>query len=107
MIGEVLQSIHSFLLILLLSIFAYCHLLIYYTYATTSEELYDSDNLRDTIWLNIRKSYVLVYGELSNWDELDWGHFILFGIFAFFVPLIMTNLIIAFMSDSYSKVQNN
>ena len=34
-------------------------------------------------------------------------HFIIFVIFSFFIPLVLMNMLIAIMSNTYARVQSN
>lgn len=49
--------------------------------------------------------FLLMYGDFST-DEYNAGMWILFIIASIFMPLIMLNLLIAIMSDTYERVSN-
>jgi hypothetical protein len=52
-------------------------------------------------------SYVLSYGDLGSFDEFMYLKFFIFMMFSFLIPLVLMNMLIALMSDSYSRVQTN
>ena len=50
----------------------------------------------------------MAFGDFSDFtDDYTTTGFIIFAFFSFFVTLIMMNLLIAIMSDSYERVQAN
>lgn len=49
-------------------------------------------------------SYALAFGELGSIEEYDGVQFAIFGIFSFFIPLVLMNMLIAIMSDVYERV---
>lgn len=51
-----------------------------------------------------RQSYTLSFGELGPFDEMNWFTFIFFVIFSFFIPLVLMNMLIAIMGDTYGRV---
>lgn len=94
MIFDILYDIRTFLMILLLATVAYSQILLTFD----RSDAYDSYG---------RIGYLLAFGELSGPEEFGLTKFIIFGIFAFIVPLVMMNLLIALMSDSYARIQSN
>jgi hypothetical protein len=46
-------------------------------------------------------------GELGAFDEFQYMQFFIFIMFSFLVPLVLMNMLIAIMSDSYARVQSN
>ena len=53
---------------------------------------------------NIRSSYVITLGELGDFNEIPWVNFFIFVLFSFLIPLVLMNMIIALMGDSYTRV---
>lgn len=92
MIMEILTDVTIFLIMLFIIIFAYSHLLI-----VLSDEDYTFES-------TFKSSYVLSFGELDdsrNNGLIDWINFM---IFSFSITLVLMNLLIAIMSDSYERV---
>jgi hypothetical protein len=50
---------------------------------------------------------VLAFGDFGGFDEFSITKFIVFMVSSFVVPLVMMNLLIALISDSYAKIQEN
>lgn len=55
----------------------------------------------------LRSSYVLSFGELGDFAEAAVVKFFVFALFSFIIPLVLMNLLIAIMSDSYARIQEN
>ena len=53
---------------------------------------------------NIRSSYVITLGELGDFDNIPLVNFFIFVLFSFLIPLVLMNMIIALMGDSYTRV---
>ncbi len=49
----------------------------------------------------------MAYGDLGNFMEFNVVRFTMFCLFSFFIPLVLLNMLIALMSDSYARVQTN
>ena len=91
MIIEILYDIKAFLLIFFAALVAYGQII-----------------LRDEFWLpQIRASYVLAFGDFQEVKTENPLQMILFSLFTFFTSLVLMNLLIAIMSDSYERVQAN
>lgn len=56
---------------------------------------------------NIRSSYVMTLGELGEFEDIPIPNFLIFVLFSFLIPLVLMNMIIALMGDSYTRVQTN
>lgn len=54
--------------------------------------------------MDLRNSYVLSLGELGGFDEIPLLNFFIFMVFSFLIPLVLMNMIIALMGDSYTRV---
>ena len=94
MIGEILMDIMSFLLILFTSMFAYSQI----NYVLSSEKNFDGD---------IKAGYTLSLGDTPDLDDYPLYNFFIFMIFSFLIPMVLMNMMIALMGDSYTRVQNN
>ena len=53
---------------------------------------------------NIRNSYVISLGELGDFESIPPVSFMVFALFSFLIPLVLMNMIIALMGDSYARV---
>ena len=54
-----------------------------------------------------RQSYTLAFGDFGDFGEFSKTKFIIFVFSTFIVPLVMMNLLIAIISDSYARIQAN
>ena len=79
------------------ALFAYAQI----TYVLTT------DLEKKSLETDLMNSYVLSLGELGGFDEFGYLQFAVFIMFSFLVPLVLMNMLIAIMSDSYSRVQSN
>lgn len=95
MILEILVEIKTFSILLAFAMTAYCQIMVSFTAFEGS----------DSQW---KSSYVIAFGDLGG-DYTDFGvfKFFMFMIFTFFIPLLLMNMLIAIMSDTYSRVQAN
>ena len=93
MIFEILSDSKSFILILVASMLAYAHIMI------TMDHFNDPD-----VGAQSRMSYTLSFGELGPFDEMSSFQFFFFVIFSFFIPLVLMNMLIAIMGDTYGRV---
>lgn len=96
MIFEIINDITTFLIILFTALFAYAQI----TYVLT-------DSSDKSIITDLSNSYVLSLGELGSFDEFGYLQYFIFIMFSFLVPLVLMNMLIAIMSDSYARVQSN
>lgn len=56
----------------------------------------------------IKYSYVLAFGDFNSlYADYNPLQFFMFVVFTFFIPLLLMNMLIAIMSDSYARVQAN
>ena len=94
MIFEILSDISTFMIILIAAMVSYTQITMIIT---------QQDNI-DKHW---RASYVLSLGELGDFETISATQFAIFIIFSFFVPLLLMNMLIAIMSDSYERVMAN
>ena len=97
MIFEIISDISTFMIIMFTALFAYAQ--IYYVIDNTTT----SEGASDFIGY-ISDSYVLSLGELGDYDTYGFLKYFTFMIFSFLVPLVLLNMLIAIMSDSYSRV---
>lgn len=92
MIQELLSDVLVFLAMLFIIIFAYMHLLV----ILGDGELSFSDTFKI--------SYTTTYGELDDSKDDGFIAWMNFMIFTFAMTLVLMNLVIAIMSDSYEHV---
>jgi hypothetical protein len=57
-----------------------------------------------SIITDLTNSYVLSLGELGAFEEFGYLQFFIFVMFSFLVPLVLMNMLIALMADSYTRV---
>jgi hypothetical protein len=62
-----------------------------------------SDDAED----DFRQGYVLAFGDLGDFSEFPLIKFLMFSMFTFLIPLTLMNMLIAIMSDTYARVQEN
>mmetsp|Transcript_13159 Transcript_13159/g.2022 ORF Transcript_13159/g.2022 Transcript_13159/m.2022 type:complete len:94 (+) Transcript_13159:750-1031(+) len=93
MLIEIVQDLLAFLIILIYSIFTFAILLTIYT----------KDSLNYDFSESMRISYRVVHGDwdIDGFGTAEWVWFILATIVN---PLIMLNLVIALMGDTYNNV---
>ena len=91
---EIINDITTFLIILFTALFAYAQICY----------VIDGDKDVDT---ELRLSYGLALGELGDIEEFSLIKFLFFVLFSFFIPLVLLNMLIALMADSYTRVQSN
>ncbi len=95
MIFEIITGITAFLIILGLTFLAFTQIMFSFTFGEAG-------------WLAMfRGSYVLSLGELGDFGEYSIYQSAFFFVFSFFVPLVLMNMLIAIMSDTYARVQEN
>lgn len=99
MIFEIIYDIKTFLIILFSSLLAYAQI----SFVLDA----NTDAVDDGFVTQLKNSYVLSLGELGDFGEFSALRFIVFIIFSFLIPLVLMNMLIALMSDSYSRVQTN
>jgi len=100
MIFEIFKDISAFMIILVVSVVAYAQVSMIF-------KTLDSEHKVD-IESYLRSSYLLTLGELGD-DIKDstTTYFIIFTVFSFFIPILLLNMLIAIMSDSYERVMAN
>lgn len=91
MIFEIIGDITTFLIILFTALIAYAQICY----------VIDNDGEVD---MQVRNSYVLALGELGEYEEFSFMKFLVFVLFSFFIPLVLLNMLIALMADSYTRV---
>ena len=74
-------------------------------FSTTYYTIRDNDD-KKTILTSISHMYLLIFGEFSI-DNYGQAEFTLFFAATFFLALIMLNLVIALMTDTYERVMTN
>ena len=94
MVSEIIKDIKSFLIILFAAIFAYAQI---------------NYSLNDEIGIDVqlKASYGIAFGDLGDYKELPYVDTFMFTCFSFFIPLVLLNMLIAIMADSYTRVQTN
>ena len=106
MLLQICIDILAFLFILALTIFSFAHVFLIMLKENTQEgaELVN-------IWGSIRKSYLIVFGQYDMIDgfgdfnfNLSWFFFICITIF---INIILLNLLISIISDTYSRFKEN
>jgi hypothetical protein len=97
MMFDVVADLGTFILILLLVILAYAQITI---------SIEDSGDAKTFDELS-RQAYVLAFGDFGGFDTFTFVKFMVFVIFSFVVPLVMMNLLIAIISDSYAVITSN
>ena len=90
MILDVIYDIKIFLMILFVVVFAYGQILI----SIDPEGPYEL----------MTRAYGLAFGDLGDYSTFSYVKFSIFAGFSFLIPLVMMNLLIAIMSDSYARV---
>jgi len=65
----------------------------------------DSNRENTNLMGSFRHIFLLMYGDFSV-DDYSTSMWILFCIASIFMPLVMLNLLIAIMSDTYERVTN-
>ena len=96
MIFEIINDITTFLIILFTALFAYAQI----TYVMTIE----TTDVHKDLENDLKNSYVLGLGELGDFPAFGYLHFAVFMMFSFLVPLVLMNMLIALMADSYTRV---
>ena len=63
-----------------------------------------SNNKNISYWKSFQHNYILGFGEFSTdeYTEYDW---VLFFISSLMIPLVMLNMLISIISDSYYRLQ--
>ena len=93
MIIEVMKDMGPFLLIFIMSTFAFC--IAFYAASSNEEDFIDM----------VKHSYNLTYGEYDNENYNNLELFIFF-VASLFNALLLLNLLIAIMGDTYDRVRN-
>ena len=88
---DVIHDLRTFMLVLMIFYAAYTQIMITLSDDFTSAEV-------------MRSSYGLLYGDFGDYTEFDTVKFVVFVFFTFVIPLVLMNLLIAIMSDSYARV---
>jgi hypothetical protein len=96
MIFEIIKDISTFMIILFVAVIAYAQISMIDGQADVSD-----------IGEFLKDSYALTLGDLGEFDEHSTTQFIVFIIFSFFVTILLMNMVIAIMSDSYERVMAN
>ena len=95
MLLEIMVDIRAFTIILVLSMTAYAQISMFLKREYTPP-MYE------------RLSYALAFGDFGNMHlDCTLTGFIIFVIFSMFTTLVLMNLLIAIMSDTYERVQSN
>jgi hypothetical protein len=92
---DVIFDLRTFMMVLIVFFSAYAQIMI-----TLREEGTAPNDI-------LRSSYGLLFGDFGSYDEFSTVNFCVFVFFSFIIPLVLMNLLIAIMSDSYARVQEN
>ena len=108
LITELIFGLNGFLIILLMSIAAYCQIVAHYFAVENSiGDGIGETSFSDYIFDSIKGGYGLIYGQFpEELSEYTSGQYIVLAIFAFALPLVMMNMLIANMGSTYERVQN-
>lgn len=106
LVVEVLKDIRAFALVLCLALMAFS-----VSFSILTFDNYNFEYQRETFLTKIKHMYLLMYGDFNvdEYDEASAGKksaslWLLFVLSSIFMPLIMLNMLIAIMSDTYEKV---
>ncbi len=55
----------------------------------------------------LANSYVLAFGEFNNTEQITMFEYVVFVFFVFFITLVLMNLLIAIMGNTFANVQAN
>jgi len=69
--------------------------------------MYTETSLSSDASATLKGSYVMAFGELGDYANMNFVQFFIFALFSFFIPLLLMNMLIAIMSDAYERVQSN
>lgn len=107
MINVIFVDIAPFMIILLVTMLASTHL----NFVVVKQSYFigevDDDEFQEDgdMFVGMSKdAYALSLGETPDYGDLLNLHFFVFLVFSFLIPLVLMNLLIAIMSDSYEKV---
>merc|ERR1740139_427 len=106
MLGQVVKDVQPFLLILAIGFFAVTNAFWFKSHIENPNSAADGTFLGYIKWLTTFYTFVL-FGdsstqEVSNWDATEW---ILFFISTMFVLIIMMNLLISIIGETYGYVK--
>lgn len=102
MLSEIMNDIQAFIIILFTAMLAYAQI----SYALQGN-IDSSDSSYKSFTYELRFSYAFAYGELPSYKTTPWLEFFIFFLFSFFMPLVLLNMLVAIMGDSYARVQAN
>ena len=97
MLTEIIADIRTFLALLFIAMFAFGQI-----WLTMKKEGTEED-----VSATFSQGYVLAFGDLGEFSEYPLVKFLMFSMFTFLIPLTMMNMLIAIMSDTYARVQEN
>jgi len=100
MLLAMIADIRVFLAILFIAMFAYGQIML------TMSDKSVADDEAGAIG-DFRQGYVLAFGDLGAFADYGWLKFFMFSMFTFLIPLTLMNMLIAIMSDTYGRVQEN
>lgn len=95
MIAEIAKDMRSFLLIVLFTIIGFS--LIFYQFASSTDDFGQF----------MLEQYLYLYGNQPDTNDFDTSQIIFFIIITLFLALILTNMLIALMSDTYNRVDGS
>ena len=97
MINETIKDIRSFVLILFTIMIAYFHIQYTLNFAETDQE----------IELLMRRSFTLAFADFPDYTLMTRSQFFVFMLFSLIITLVLMNMLIAIMSDTYERMQAN
>ena len=102
-LGEILQSIAGFMVILIFSCFAFAHVTSYYSV--------NVDDLDNTVYNKAEEALYMIFSQFiaiiplpTNASDFDVEYFLITLMFAFFIPLVLLNFLIALMAKTFDQI---
>ncbi|CDW79841.1 serine threonine protein kinase [Stylonychia lemnae] len=108
MIIEIIKDMASFTIILAYWIIGFSLMFYLFTLQKVYDPMdtFDIENSRQLIVDSLQFTYRLSFGDFDT-SEFSLQEWVLFIISSFFIPLVLFNLIIAVMGDTYDRVQTS
>jgi hypothetical protein len=100
MISQVMMDLIPFACILLIISFGFAHIF-------TLQLMVKADDGSSQMKKGLMNAYVLMFGELGGFDEFSSNQWAFFSISSCFIIIVLLNLLIAIISDTFEKVQEN
>ena len=105
MISVILLDILAFMIILVITMLAFTHIMFLLLKETDLVQAVEEDGVTksDEISRLSIDAYAITFGELA-FEDLNAMQYIMFVVFSFAITLVLMNMLIAIMTDSYEKV---